>query len=374
MTYSVNQPWDPLKVCAVGRSYPPEFYSFMKSPKLRNLFERIATETEEDFQNIIKKLKEFNVDIVRPQMPTTWDENFVFEGKKIPPPYSMVPRDQMIMIGENFFIFPFENVAKKHFYGGNKVEKNQVESLKEYESYLKNHYELRRLGWWNPIVDKVKEAGNKVIENTYNDILDGIPANGITRCGKDLIFGLPVGREKQREIELLANKFFNDYKCHYITTGGHIDGCFSPIKPGLIVSINEIPKEDYTKTFNAWEVVYLEGESWFKVKNWLDLKHKNQGKWWIKGYEQDDEVIDYVETWLSDWTGYAEESVFDVNILTIDENNIMCTNYNKEAFDAFERHNITPHIVPYRHRYFWDGGIHCVTADLHREGELKSIL
>ena len=104
-------------------------------------------------------------------------------------------------------------------------------------------------------------------ENTYNDILDGIPANGITRGGKDLIFGLPVGREKQREIELLANKFFNDYKCHYITTGGHIDGCFSPIKPGLIVSINEIPKEDYTKTFKDWEVVYLEGESWFKVKN-----------------------------------------------------------------------------------------------------------
>ena len=48
--YSVHQPWDPLKVCVVGKSYPPEFYNFIKNPRLRGLFERIATETEEDYQ------------------------------------------------------------------------------------------------------------------------------------------------------------------------------------------------------------------------------------------------------------------------------------------------------------------------------------
>lgn len=52
--YSVYQHWDPLKVCVVGRSYPPEFYSWIRVPHVRKLFERMAIETEEDYQNIIK--------------------------------------------------------------------------------------------------------------------------------------------------------------------------------------------------------------------------------------------------------------------------------------------------------------------------------
>ena len=40
--YSVYQPWDPLRVCVVGRSYPPEFYSWITVPHVRSLFEQIA--------------------------------------------------------------------------------------------------------------------------------------------------------------------------------------------------------------------------------------------------------------------------------------------------------------------------------------------
>ena len=61
MTYSVYQHWDPLKVCIVGRSYPPEFYSWITIPHVRSLFEKIAIETEEDYQSIIKKLESFGV-------------------------------------------------------------------------------------------------------------------------------------------------------------------------------------------------------------------------------------------------------------------------------------------------------------------------
>ena len=30
-----------------------------------------------------------------------------------------------------------------------------------------------------------------------------------------------------------------------------------------------------------------------------------------------------------------------------------------------------PHILNLRHRYFWDGGIHCSTLDLDREGTIQ---
>ena len=58
---SVHQHWDPLKVCAVGKSYPPEFYSRIKNPKVRNVLERIAIETEDEYQNLIVLLEKFNV-------------------------------------------------------------------------------------------------------------------------------------------------------------------------------------------------------------------------------------------------------------------------------------------------------------------------
>tara|TARA_B100001964_G_C13944217_1_gene470359 strand:- start:38 stop:184 length:147 start_codon:yes stop_codon:yes gene_type:complete len=35
-----------LKKCVVGISYPPEFYSWITNSRLRNLFEKIAEETE----------------------------------------------------------------------------------------------------------------------------------------------------------------------------------------------------------------------------------------------------------------------------------------------------------------------------------------
>ena len=39
--FNVYQPWDPLKVCVVGKSYPPEFYEFIKNSKLRDLFSSV---------------------------------------------------------------------------------------------------------------------------------------------------------------------------------------------------------------------------------------------------------------------------------------------------------------------------------------------
>jgi len=56
-------------------------------------------------------------------------------------------------------------------------------------------------------------------------------------------------------------------------------------------------------------------------------------------------------------------------MLVVDEQNVIVNNYNKDVFDFFEKHGVTGHVVNFRHRYFWDGGLHCITTDLDREGE-----
>jgi N-dimethylarginine dimethylaminohydrolase len=397
--YSVHQPWDPLKVCVVGKSYPPEFYSFITNTRLRSLFERIANETEEDFQYLIKTLEKFNVNIIRPDVPNVQLDQFLTQRRRIPGPISMNPRDQMIMIGSKFFVFPYDNISIKASgrsiipTNWNETKYNNIKGpnwpqeftpfdqlpewiQEECRTVFQFKFEpgddpvelsnnSKKFKWWSPITDLVKAADNPIIENQYNDILNQIPSNGITRIGRDLFFGISESADVDN-IKKLTEHFFPEYRNHIVTTGGHIDGCFTPVKPGFIVSILDMPT--YSQTFPGWEVVYLQGESWSKVRPFLDLKEKNQGRWWIKGSEYDHELIDYVETWLKDWVGYVEESVFDVNILVIDQQNVIVNGYNKKAFDAFERHGVTPHICPLRHRYFWDGGVHCVTLDLDRDG------
>ena len=86
-----------------------------------------------------------------------------------------------------------------------------------------------------------------------------------------------------------------------------------------------------------------------------------------------DDFYDYVNEWMDDWVTYVEETVFDVNMFVIDEKNVIVNGHNDQVFDAFERRGITPHIVNFRHRYFWDGGLHCITTDISREGEQKSL-
>ena len=136
------------------------------------------------------------------------------------------------------------------------------------------------------------------------------------------------------------------------------------VKPGLIISLRD-PK-NYIDTFPDWEVVTLENESWDKVKPFMDRKKKTRGRYWVP--DADESFYDFVNEWMDDWVTYVEETVFDVNMLVIDEKNVICNNVNEKVFDAFERHGVTPHIVNFRHRYFWDGGLHCITSDIDRDG------
>ena len=374
MTYSVYQHWDPLKVCVVGRSYPPEFYSWITVPHVRDLFERIAIETEEDYQAIIKKLQEFGVEVLRPELPKTTFIN----NKFVPPP--MTPRDYTVMVGETFYenfgrkenLVGFYNIVKDTtwptIFNANDYAqlpswiRNECESVHHLNSYAPYH----RHSCYDKIYERIKNQGNKIVSNLHDNI------NGafLSRIGKDIYFGTHSYVQDRSALQNQIDSEFVNTRNHIVNTGGHSDGTYCPVCPGLVISLRDVPT--YADSFPDWEVVYLPGQSWSAVKPFLDLTEKNAGKWWIPGFEQDQAVVDVVETWLGHWTGYVEETVFDVNMLIIYPKNVMVFNYNKQVFDALDRYGITPHVVLFRHRYFWDGGIHCVTSDLHREGTMQN--
>jgi len=292
----------------------------------------------------------------------------------IPPP--MTPRDYMVMIGETFYYnYGFDFIK---FYNNIKdpswpvcLSFNDTKSLPQViQNEILNQHGL-----------DLKVIGNN---NVYHDILMHIDdhsntikkfhptdPNGamVSRIGKDLFFGTQSYSQDTTKLQKLVDQEFVNTRNHIVNTGGHSDATYCPVCPGLIISLHDIPT--YENTYPDWEVVYLPGQSWHMVKEFLKLKKKNKGRWWIPGFENDQDVVDTVEQWLGHWTGYVEETVFDINMLIVDPKNVIVFNYNKLVFDALDRHGITPHVMPFRHRYFWDGGIHCITSDLHRIGVMQ---
>jgi hypothetical protein len=349
MTLSVYQHWDPLKLCVVGQTYPPEYYQWITKPHVRKLFEQIAKETEEDYQALIAKLTEFGVKVLRPDLPKF--EDIFIDGRYMPPP--MTPRDYMIMIGDVFY--KGYQLDVKKFYNNVKDPAwpncSSLEEFNELPQWIQdecnNTHSFSKYcnfySSYDKIFDTIAQAGNQVTSTNISKA----PGALITRLGKDLYFGTESYSQDQLLYRKTIDQEFPNTRNHIVNTGGHSDSTYCPVAPGLIISLRDVPT--YADTFPGWEVVYLPGQSWEKVKPFLTLKEKNKGRWWIPGFEHDQDVIDVVESWLGHWTGYVEETVFDVNMLIIDPKNVIVFNYNKQVFDVLERFGITPHVVPFRH-------------------------
>lgn len=381
MTWSVYQHWDPLQVCVVGRGHPPEFYDWITVPRVRNLFERIAIETEQDYQKIISKLKEFDVEVLRPNLEDRGTNQLLT-------PAPMTPRDYIGTIGNTLY-YNDRNFSSQNFgkiYSEIKdpawPECNTLQDFKRLPTWiqqecihlhrLRDHVKPRIVdkninGLYDDIIDRVAAQGNTVKRNVFKNIRNDVANTAmVSRVGQDLIFGTTSLDQDQSKLLTVINNEFAHTRNHVVNTGGHTDSTFCPVCPGLVISIDENFKLD--KLFPDWEIVVVPPKDWSKVKSFIDLKQKNQGKWWIPGFEYDQDVIDVVEHSLSHWTGYIEETVFDVNLLMIDSKNVIVSNYNKIVFAALDRFGITPHVVALKQRYFWDTGIHCLTSDLARAG------
>lgn len=315
----------PLKHCMVGRNFSADFFlKNISEKKIADPMARIAEETEQDYDQLTKLLKSHGINTYRPDFDETkFDHNYHAR-----PP--VCPRDHFAVVGETFYATQLTN-----FYG------STIKDIHRNNLHLKNY-------------------GSDMVVTTAN----------ICRVGKDIFWDTGQIQNSQHAIDKIKSIWTEQgFRVHESKRGYHSDAVFCCVKPGCIVSLREV--QNYEKNFPNWDVLYLPDQSWSKVSPFLKIKKKVGGRWWLKGEEHNDQLIEFVNTWLNDWVGYVEETVFDVNMLSIDENTVICNNYNKEVFDFLKKHKVEPIIFNFRHRYFWDGGIHCITQDFYREGEME---
>lgn len=366
MKLSVYQPWDPLKLCIVGRTYSPEFYQFISDSRARTVMERIARECEEDYQKLISLLESFGVEILRPNLSDDYTKYQNPNGKLSAPP--MCPRDYLAMIGEDFYVETNQILVSWEYLRGStwsecpSYPKDIPLNIQAECAEIFHMYDLHdKMQEYSEIVDRVAKT-NKVIYNKDKHLNTAM----IARVGQDLYFGTENLTDDLSALKKKYQSYFPDYNCHIANTGGHLDGTFAVVAPGLIVSSLEI--DNFSELFPGWEVVYVPFSTLDSVAGFEQIKQQNAGKWWVPGEEENTAFTEFVSSWIDNWVGYVEETLFDVNLLVINEKNVAVSGYNKLVFDAFARHSITPHIVNFRHRFFWDGGLHCITSDLDRQG------
>jgi hypothetical protein len=384
--YSVYQHWDPLDACLVGRTYPPEFYSWIKDPLTRNRFENLAQETEEDYQNLISLLAgKFGVKIFRPEFPQDFDDLFI-QGKWVQPPTA--PRDYFLMIHDQFWIpiVPNASHAWSVFYRQNKLNwwPDYVRPTDFYEAWPEYAQEIKlkfaefcqvdqahlnsKLKFYNHVFNAIESQGNQIIHTD----LDFINGCFVSRIGKNLFFATQTYHDDKKLILEQVNQLFPTTQNKVVNAGGHGDAVYCPVSPGLIISLNDIPT--YADTFPDWEVVYLPPSNYAHMREFEFSMKRNKGRWFMPGFEQDLNLQNMVDHYFDEWVGQVSETVFDVNILIVNPKNIVVSAHNDQVESACARHGIEVHVVPFRHKYFWDCGIHCVTNDLSRRGDLKSWL
>jgi hypothetical protein len=381
--YSVYQHWDPLNVCIVGKTYPPEFYSWIKDSKTRNKFENLAEETEEDYQTLIKLLTDrFGVQVLRPEFPTDLESLYI-GGKWVPPPTA--PRDYFTMVQDKFWVpnIPNASHAWSVFYRQNKDPSwpDYVRPGDFYKDYPEFAEEIKRkfaifgqadqqqldtkLSFYSHIFDNIKNTGTDIV---YTD-LDFINGCFVSRIGNDLYFATQTYYDDKQSILDQVNGLFPNTRNHVVNAGGHGDAVYCPVTPGLIISLNDVPT--YADTFPDWEVVYLPPSNYSHMREFKSSMIRNKGRWFIPGFEENNDLVQMVDHYFDDWVGQVSETVFDVNILIVDPKNIVVSTHNQQVEEACARHGIEVHVVPFRHKYFWDCGIHCATNDLDRTGSCQ---
>jgi hypothetical protein len=324
-----------------------------------------------------------------------WWESERDSGRKlngIPKP-CLAPRDMFITMGDKLLytcgyigqpadlrhVLPLsENLISPDVMDMRLAKQDNTMTMQEWTSKrgpfkLSDEY-MKEQGFdpaWNEPRDGFKPPADK--NHKYYQYLKSTHAfwaPTVTRCGDRLI----VDNLDVKNLSSVMEQMYPQFKTPNVAIGGHNDGTFNLPKPGLAICAPWMPDEAFKNTLPGWDILRIQDPETITSDwgPWSHQKQLTQGRWWTPDMAENPEFADYVDNWLSDWVGLSEETVFEVNMLSINESTILSLNYQKEVHNKLQKHGIEPIYCRFRHRNFWDSGLHCLTVDTVREGGMQN--
>ena len=312
--------WSQLEEVWLGDVYPVSWYDHLE-PAVRDVFQQLTAITQEDLQIIQKTLESMNVVVRRPTYTNI--DDYIFNGVLTKP--QICPRDQFVTVGNTLW------------------------------------YHADHIRPWQSIIDEYLKDFTIMVNINHNICING--AN-LVRVGKDIIIDRDV-------FDFEYHNTFPEYRVQLVDNGGHMDGCFAILKPGLILANHYF--NDYERTFPGWEIIMLDNPTYGAASStgYQQPYPVYNGKFWDPTVTSNRTFNEHVVKHALDWVGDYRETYFELNCLVINEENVVMLGYNEAIEKKLAQHNITVHWVPFRARSFWDGAMHCLTVDIRRQSTIE---
>tara|TARA_B100002019_G_C21267005_1_gene599957 strand:- start:721 stop:1746 length:1026 start_codon:yes stop_codon:yes gene_type:complete len=338
----VNAHWDSLQACVVGSAYPPEFYSFVEHPGVRNNLETIAQQTCEDLDGLQQLLESFGVSVTRPSVAKCVD-TVKYGNKILPAP--LTPRDHFGVIDTTLFMPTPDVLGKWRQLRGADWPDVPPADIVEYDGYtVESLYDYDHT--W--MTELPKDYEHIVYDQDVDTAM-------VQRLGDTLLCG--NWQDDRHRCDYLQQQF-PDKTVSLVNSQGHLDGVVCHVTPELVFVSSDMAQYFAHKHIEV-----------HVLTNTLDRQFQREkqhmGKWWLP--DCDTRFADYVDSYLKHWLGDIQESYFDVNMLIVDPSTVVVSSYDDAVFRVLEQHGITAHVAQFRHQLFWDSGIHCLTNDLDRQ-------
>ena len=314
-----NFGFTPLKEVWLGDCYPESYYDHLPN-EIADPFRQITQWTKEDTERLQKFLESRGIIVRRPKFENI--ENYLDHNDCLVKP-PITPRDHYLVLGTTLYSL-----------------RNQLQ-----------------IDPWHHWLDYYSDRGCDV-QKPKDQPINCVCPPAVVRMGRDLYIDTESHQHVWGFVCEWMTETARSYRLNICGTGGHSDGVFCPVAPGVIVSSHY--KTDYSQSFPRWEIFHLPNNlhNFNNPKNWL----LNDSK-----IDSNKAFSNHIIKNASDWVGSFNETVPEVNMLVLDEKNVVAMKDHGPLTKWLEQRGITVHFFDFRARSFWDGGWHCLTLDICRQ-------
>lgn len=355
MAMEIWTEWDPLQSIVVGDCPTECNFVDIVDEHSKKLLDKILRETKEDLDHLSETLKKLGVKVYRPKLLRYKDKISIPDFEITNPIYPLISRDQYLVYGKTIYQ-SYTSLPDRYFDGLSYYEvfKDLYESgfnwISQPPPILEN---LTSDSWWVNGPQQYQRLKNKILWH----------AATFFKCGDSIIVndrgpGTSLGLEwYKRNID--GNIIINQgTSCESF---GHIDHGFFMTDDDTVVGLeNWIPH----CLRNKKTIIIDQLITPAPIEEIINAKQKFENRY----------SYDWLSQWLNEWRGYAQDVCFDTNILVVDKNTLIFSNHQPHLFEELKKINIQCLVCPLRHGGFWESGIHCLTLDLVRIGNKRSII
>jgi hypothetical protein len=315
-----NFGFTPLKEVWLGDCYPDSFYDHLPN-EIADSFRIITEWTKADLNKVQKFLESRGIVVKRPRFDSI-DYYLDHNDNLVKPP--ITPRDDYLVLGQT--LYSLHNTLKQDM--------------------------------WHHTISEYRSRGYDVSEPRDQPI-NCVSPPSVVRIGQDLYIDTDTHKHTWGFVSEWLVEQAKDYRVNICDTGGHSDGVFCPVAPGVLVTSHY--KTNYSQSFPGWDVFGIADPT---------LHNFHYGKNWALSHPSvtNNKTFDrYILDIANKWVGNFKETVYEVNMLVIDQHNIIAMKEHPPLAKYLESLGITMHVFDFRTRTFWDGGWHCLTLDIHRD-------